>query len=123
MNRFSRITTVLMLASSIGLHWVVLQSVAWMGMLVTYSAESNFSDAVVKTFDGEHPCRLCVSVDQGKKSEKQQQVLKGFQKIDFALFEKETLMCSPDSLVLLVPDWLFLEHLTDTPPTPPPRVA
>ena len=123
MNRFSRITTVIMLASSIGLHWVVLQSVAWMGMLVTYSAESNFSDAVVKTFDGEHPCKLCVSVDHGKKSEKQQQALKGFQKIDLVLFEKEMILCPPDSVALHLPDWLFLDHLTDTPPTPPPRTA
>jgi len=28
MNRVARITTVIMLASSIGLHWAVLQSVA-----------------------------------------------------------------------------------------------
>jgi hypothetical protein len=123
MNRFSRITTAIMLASSIGLHWVVLQSVAWLGMLVTYSAESNFGDAVVKTFDGEHLCKLCVSVDQGKKAEKRQLALKGVRKIDSVIFETEKMLCPPDSAALHLPDVMFLSQLSDSPPTPPPQTV
>lgn len=52
MNRYTRHFTALMLALTLGLHWTVLQSAAWVSMLVNYSAESSFTEAVVKTFDG-----------------------------------------------------------------------
>jgi len=60
----------LALASSIGLHWTVLQVVAWAGMIVSYSQEAPLGEAVVKTFDGEHPCNLCKQIAKGKQSEK-----------------------------------------------------
>lgn len=123
MSRFSRVTTVIMLASSIGLHWVLLQSVAWMGVLVTYSVESNFGDAVVKTFDGEHPCKLGVSVNQGKSSEKRQQALKGLQKIVFVVFETETMLCPSTFVALRLRDWQLPDLLTHSPPTSPPRTV
>lgn len=60
---------VLSLCVSIGLHWVVLQSAAWVGMAVTYSVEKGVVQGLSETFDGEHPCPMCKMVNEGVKSE------------------------------------------------------
>jgi hypothetical protein len=61
------------LVVSLGLHWAVLQTVAWTGMIVKNSRNSSFTEAVSKTFDGKHPCKLCKAIQQGRAEEKQQQ--------------------------------------------------
>lgn len=54
---------------SIGLHWALLQSVAWVGMAVTYSVEKgSVVEGLSETFDGEHPCPLCKAVKKGAKA-------------------------------------------------------
>lgn len=52
-----------------GGHWTVLQSVAWAGMLIEYSKNSNLGAAVEKTFSGKAPCKMCVSIEAGKQKE------------------------------------------------------
>jgi len=42
-----------------GAQWFMLQSVAWTGMLIRFSQQTTFTEAVEKTFDGQHPCPLC----------------------------------------------------------------
>jgi hypothetical protein len=67
MSRLSQILVVAALVVSIGLHWAVLQSAAWVGMAVAYSVEKgSLSEGLSDTFDGNHPCRLCKAVDEGK---------------------------------------------------------
>lgn len=69
--RFMRGLVVLALCLSIGLHWVALQSAAWVGMAVTYSMETgSLSQGLSETFDGEHPCPLCKLVEHGTDAEK-----------------------------------------------------
>lgn len=58
-----------LLCLSLGLHWVVLQSVAWTSMLIERSWTTSFAEAVTTTFDGEHPCRLCSLVQAGARAE------------------------------------------------------
>jgi hypothetical protein len=60
----------MVLALSIGVQWPLLQSIAWLNMLVTFSAQDGIQTAVVKTFDGKHPCKLCNFVSEGKQAEK-----------------------------------------------------
>jgi hypothetical protein len=53
----------------------ILQSVAWTGMVYTYSIEENsFLQGLNDTFSGEKPCDLCCAIDKTKnnRSEKQQ---------------------------------------------------
>ncbi|MCC6234859.1 MAG: hypothetical protein IT580_19610, partial [Verrucomicrobiales bacterium] len=54
-----RCVLALALVLATGLHWAVLQGVAWTGMLVTYSRDASLAEAVSRTLDGEHPCALC----------------------------------------------------------------
>lgn len=67
--RFARGLVVVALCVSIGLHWVVLQSAAWVGMAVTYSVEKGVVQGLSETFDGEHPCPMCKLVNEGVKGE------------------------------------------------------
>lgn len=87
MRAFARFSVITALVLSLGLHWALLQTVAWTGMIVSYSLEENLSGAVAKTFDGQHPCCMCKAIQKGKSEERkrddQQLVSKG--KLDLGL--------------------------------------
>jgi len=55
--------------SLFGGHWAALQTVAWTGMLIEYSKNATFVDAVSKTFGGEAPCSMCRSIESEKAKE------------------------------------------------------
>jgi hypothetical protein len=38
-------------------------------MLHNFSREGSFADAVLKTFDGRHPCQLCTTIVREKQKE------------------------------------------------------
>ena len=52
-----------------GGHWAVLQTVAWTGMVIEYSKDSPFAAALVKTFSGKAPCKMCHTIEAGKEKE------------------------------------------------------
>ena len=69
----ARLGHLILLASILaasGGHWAVLQVVAWGGMLVEYSLEGGIDQAAIRTFDGNHPCKLCNAIQKGRQSEK-----------------------------------------------------
>ena len=68
-----RFVTVLVLVLSLGLHWAFLQSVAWVSMIVTYSQDASFTEAVSKTFDGKHPCCMCKAIAKARAEQKQKE--------------------------------------------------
>jgi hypothetical protein len=43
---------------------VLLQEVAWVKMLISYSQENGLKRGVIETFDGAHPCALCKKVEK-----------------------------------------------------------
>lgn len=59
----------LALLQIVGGHWAVLQTGAWMGMLVQYSQQVGLKAGLAQTFDGEHPCPICKAVQAGKQQE------------------------------------------------------
>jgi hypothetical protein len=48
------------LACSLGLHWGLFQSVAWMRMVIHYSQAAPLTEALAKTFDGKRPSSTSV---------------------------------------------------------------
>jgi hypothetical protein len=76
-----------MLVLTLGLHWALLQTFAWTGMLITYARDASFKEAVAKTFDGQHPCALCKVIKKGRAEEKnqEQKQVKPEIKLDLAL--------------------------------------
>jgi hypothetical protein len=75
--RLARLVLILALAVSVGLHWGFLQSVAWVGMVVNYSRNASFAEALGKTFDGKHPCKLCQVIQKRRAEGKQQDQQRG----------------------------------------------
>lgn len=116
----------LALVLSLGLHWTVLQSAAWVGMVVAYSKDASIGEALEKTFDGAHPCPLCKMVENGEKDDqgKSKQTKSG------SIKKMDLMLASVEALVILksaAPDPVFLversELRMENPPVPPPRAV
>lgn len=123
--RFKLVNTVLAvcLALSIGGHWVLLQSVAWMGMAVTYSkTSSSFGEVLSKTFDGKHPCGLCKFVQEGKAADEKHDIHNVETKLDCCQFEDPEFYFPPATQQPIFLATAFYDHL-EAPPVPPPRVS
>jgi hypothetical protein len=119
--KLSKWLLVAMLTFSFGMPWVVLQSVAWLGMAVTYSRETCFTEALAKTFDGRHPCKLCKFVAENQKSEKKPDAQKVETKFDPFCASKQLFVISspPAQPQAYVPGLLLVRN--EAPPLPPPR--
>ena len=122
LSRAPRFLIVLALASSIGLHWALLQSVAWVTMVVTYSQTTTLKEALARTFDGEHPCALCKQVAAGKKSEKKSDLQLEAKKLTF-LDCSESFLFAHLQFEMLRPKDATAGTLTAPPLLPPPRIA
>jgi len=120
---FSRIATVSVLVLSLGLHWALLQTVAWTGMIVSYSKEGSFQEAVSKTFDGKHPCGLCELVKAGRAEEKKQDQEQGSPtfKLDWGpVWQSTEFTLAPNHIRIPATD-LFGHSRAEQPPKPRPR--
>lgn len=124
MRAVAKLITVLVLVLSLGLHWALLQTVAWTGMLVSYSRDGSFATAVSKTFDGKHPCCMCKAIESGRQEEQKQSPdkLAPDAKIKGALPAETVWQYAPVTIAALriTPALAPTSHLTE-PPTPPPR--
>ena len=112
---------VLTLTFVLGGHWAILQSVAWMTMVAGYSQTDPLKNALVKTFDGKHPCPICKFVAKGKKSEQKHETQKLLTKLDFILAPTRVTIYPPLPARRQFSPALFAESRNETPPTPPPR--
>lgn len=120
--RFGRIFTAFALMATLGGHWAFLQTLAWTTMLADNLQSCSFHDAVVKTFDGRHPCPLCKAIAAGKKSEKENEFTLQIQKFEFPQAKENLVLIAPPQFQLLpAANHMCAESLTHKPPTPPPR--
>jgi hypothetical protein len=113
----------LVLASSVGLHWPLLQSFAWTTMLVGNLKITSFSVAVQRTFDGRHPCALCKAIAEGKKSERKSDPLVPLKKMEAVNGAAPIVVWPSASFPVLKAQAALLATLLRAPPTPPPRAA
>jgi hypothetical protein len=84
-QRASQYFLIATLLVSMGGHLALVQTVAWGNMLVDFSSKSSFSEAVDKTFSGEHPCPLCKVVRKSKREDEKKPLLKSEMKLEVAL--------------------------------------
>lgn len=119
--RLARLALVLALSCSIGLHWCFFQSVAWMGMVITYSEHTSLADALVKTFDGKHPCALCRQIAKERQSDKKSPSPVHLKKLEFLAIKAHFIFSSPLRAWDRAPFEDRLESVVLTPLTPPPR--
>lgn len=106
---------------AVGGHWPLLQSVAWVTMFVEFAQTDSFSLAAKKTFDGKHPCKICVLVKEGKQKEEKQTSLSAKVKLDFFLVAAEPFFFRklPELETALIPAALRSREIL--PLLPPPR--
>ncbi len=112
-----------------GGHWALLQTFAWGKMFIAFSQQNSLGKAITKTFDGRHPCALCMTVRTGLHEQQQQQQketapLTAPQELPEPLWElRQTVAPSPQLFSFeeqpFVPRWAA--DFIETPPSPPPR--
>jgi len=109
------------LVFSIGLHWALLQSVAWTTMLAGNLRSGSLIQALDRTFDSRHTCSLCQAIAKGRQAEK---------KSDLSTFDTRLEFVSTGVCFVFAPPSDFCEFplghnlasgLTRQPPSPPPR--
>jgi hypothetical protein len=122
-ERLQNTVIALVLVISIGLHWPLLQSVAWLNMIVSYSKVCGFEQAVAKTFSGKHPCKLCKLVDAGKKAEKKQSKEIVLKKFDLLPYSHATIFFPPRIIHDRTTVCFSVESLHYPPLNPPPDGA
>ena len=109
-----------------GAQWMILQTTAWTGMIVTRSMKGSFVEAIETTLDGQHPCGMCSAIATAKQSEERS--IKEFDLLKQAVDVKFTefmLIAAPLRTVAAVqmqwPVWKgFVSNFSEAPPTPPP---
>ena len=111
---------VLALCVTLGFHWALLQSVAWVGMIVNYSRQSSLRVAVCKTFDGQHPCALCKLVKAGKQDERKPEARQDTTKLDL-FAERAEAFEFPSFIERSFVSPLSVSTRSESPPLPPPR--
>ncbi len=123
MRRLAHWLLVLALSFSIGLHWAVMQSTAWVGMVISYSQEGTLAEAITKTFDGKHPCARCNQVQKGQETGKKSEVSTLDMKVEMIHEPVVTFVSPPrDFWKLDIPE----QEATTRPERPsllPPRLA
>lgn len=118
-------TAVILLVLSLGLHWTLLQTVAWTGMVINYSRGSSLDQAISMTFDGEHPCPMCKAIKQGKSEERErnQEITKSG-KLELALpWTRVAFIFGSTPEAIAPPALSILHSRIQTPPSPPPKVG
>jgi hypothetical protein len=119
--RISKWAVVAMLSLTLGFHWTVLQSVAWVGMIVDFSCQSSLQEAVTKTFDGKHPCPLCKLVRAGKSSESKPALPQTLVKYDL-FADRSASFDFPPAAQIPSPRQFSEAQRCESPPLPPPRL-
>jgi hypothetical protein len=120
--RLAKWFVVTALVCVLGGHWAVLQVAAWTGMAISYSQNDSISEALSKTFDGKHPCKLCQLVKAGKKAEQKSESKLDTKKLD-SFVTSLSVFSFPPLKSISTPHHFLLKSRIATPISPPPRLA
>jgi len=121
--RIARLGIVGVVCLSLGMHWALLQGIAWTGMLISFAREGAVIEAVEKTFDGQHGCPLCAKVKEGRDSGQQQpqQTGQSLKKLDAVLVVLAKLIAPAAEKISFVMIRETMVQRNEMPETPPPR--
>jgi len=104
-----------------GSHWLVLQSVAWTGMLANNLQTRSFSEAVDRTFSGKHPCSLCKQISKAKSTEKKTEFSAQIIRLECVWDFQTVVLTAPTDFQLLPITSATPRSFRQSPPVPPPR--
>ncbi|MEI6714981.1 MAG: hypothetical protein WCO60_14580 [Verrucomicrobiota bacterium] len=120
MFRLFRVLAILAAVQLLGGHWVVLQTAAWVSMTVEYAKTDSIPEAIAKTLDGQHPCKLCHAVKKARTDEQEQTQVKIALKSEAILPEVITLPSPSFHSFEFPASGCSTTTRTLAPPTPPP---
>jgi hypothetical protein len=109
--------------------WSVLQVIAWARMVVVYSQQGSLTSALVKTFDGRHPCALCLQIRQGEREDQRNPHQNPRERSEgttelFCDGQRTSVPLAPTLVLELpLPPPASYSHLLEAPPRPPPRAG
>ena len=122
-SRFAVFLSVIAVFQLMGGHWAVLQATAWVGMLVKYSEAAGVEVGISKTFDGKHPCDLCLGIANYKQTEKKQTSQLDAAKIYLVAPAQRWRLQPPRYCWRLRTTIASLIGCDSGPPVPPPRAS
>jgi hypothetical protein len=120
-SRFAAVLGAMAVFQLMGGHWAILQATAWVGMLVKYSESEGVEAGISKTFDGKHPCVLCLSIAKNKQAEKKQGTQLNAAKIYLIAHAQRWALQPPGFSWRLRTTIASLVGCDSSPPVPPPR--
>jgi hypothetical protein len=122
-SRFAAFLCLIAVFQLIGGHWAVLQATAWFGMLVKYSESDGVEVGISKTFDGKHPCDLCLSIAKKKQTENKEGAQLDAAKIYLLASAERWTLHAPRFSWSLTTTPVSLSGSSKIPPVPPPRLS
>ncbi|MFI5345258.1 MAG: hypothetical protein ACHQ51_02675 [Elusimicrobiota bacterium] len=117
---FVRILLAAALLYGSGAHWLVVQGAAWAGMVAARSGRNTVSQALKTTFDGQHPCRVCLIVKHGADAPPRAAL--PAPTVDFAFVAVPSILPSVAAVVPLPSDVPSFSSAFRVPPSPPPNI-
>jgi len=90
-------------------------------MIIDYSKRGSLCEAIVRTFDGAHPCSLCHIVDRGKTTEKKSDLQLLTPKVDMICTRGVIILVRPFAHVDYIAGDFSVFKIAESPPVPPPR--
>lgn len=120
-SRALRLLTIGALLAGSGVHLAVMQSYAWAAMAARNMRSAPATEALSKTFDGRHPCGLCIKIQKAPLSPHSLAAVPAAGPLDLLLpLERPALMAKASLIpVVINPDAGQQRPRTVT--TPPPR--
>jgi hypothetical protein len=121
--RFGKFLVIVALVATTGFHWALLQTAAWTAMLADHLHTQSFSEAVTQTFDGRHPCKLCLAIAAAKKAGKKSEAVAANFKMEFPPLTENFVLIAPPFRSNFAPVYPAAGLGSHRPPVPPPRAA
>lgn len=90
-------------------------------MVISYSQDASLKEALIKTFDGRHPCPLCKEIAKSRRSEKKSPAQAPSKKFECIAGSVRFVFGAPRRFLHLRKVLESFKSLPITPPTPPPR--
>ena len=120
---FLRLVLGVVMACALGLHWIVIQGIAWTTMVVNYSSEGTLVEALEMAFDGDHSCPLCKAVQQGTQSDRDETAPSAAKSLNFTELRFSIVRIFPPTPSWTLPQWVVpvSSRESGSPEPPPPR--
>jgi len=105
-----------------GAHWLLVQGAAWAGMVAARAGRNTVAEALITTFDGRHPCRVCLLVKRGADADSAPRSARPAPTVDFAFAAAPAVLPAAEAARPSPDASLNFASAPRVPPSPPPNI-